>query len=238
MMHAIGRRASFTVHRVALVHHSQEPLGQRFNGLFSPQQRRAAAYTFEYKSRNGRDYSSKNEHALSLQPTATAHMTMSIIAEVSGLHSSNAITDALYAGRFSGGQIVAHRDVALFDSLDEARGSIASGFCVMDRRDLLMSSEKAPHAALIDYLGCDPGKDGQSWMSAACLGYAAVTAFKMRDGARGGYAHAFGEPLIGLVQYRSVRAIDVRSEEILWRPLWLSEDVFVVQQTPNNPSRG
>ena len=31
---------------MALIHHNREALGQSFNGVFSPQQRRAAAFTF------------------------------------------------------------------------------------------------------------------------------------------------------------------------------------------------
>lgn len=47
---------------MALIHHNREALGQSFYGVFSPQQRRAAAFTFG-KSANGSDYSSKNPHA-------------------------------------------------------------------------------------------------------------------------------------------------------------------------------
>ena len=32
---------------MALIHHNREALGQSFYGVFSPQQRRAAAFTFE-----------------------------------------------------------------------------------------------------------------------------------------------------------------------------------------------
>ena len=65
---------------MALIHHNREALGQSFNGVFSPQQRRAAAFTFNkqafFASKTpppGSDYSSKNPHALSLQPVACAH---------------------------------------------------------------------------------------------------------------------------------------------------------------------
>ena len=66
---------------MALIHHNREALGQSFYGVFSPQQRRAAAFTFG-KSANGSDYSSKNPHALSLQPVACAHLRVSIIWEL------------------------------------------------------------------------------------------------------------------------------------------------------------
>jgi CRISPR-associated protein Csy2 len=238
LVHAIGRRASFGVGAVALIHHDQTLLGQQFNGVFSPQQRRGAAYTFEYKSGAGRDYSSKNEHALSLQPTASAHMTVSIIAEVTNLHSTNAVTKSLYAGRFSGGQIVDHREVAMFDSLSAAYDSISSGFCVMDRRDLLVGAKEDRHSAFVAHLGCDPSRDNQSWISATCVGYAALTPFQRRRGAREGYTHAFAEPLIGLVQYKSLRSVKVETQNGLWRPTWLAEDVFVVQQALNNQQEG
>ena len=82
--HAMALKADLGVEvlGVALIHHSIEPLGQRFYGVFSPQQRRAAALTFT--NRPDRDYSSKNKQALSLQPTASAHLRISLIVELDG----------------------------------------------------------------------------------------------------------------------------------------------------------
>lgn len=56
---------------------------------------------------------------------------------------------------------------------------------------------------LVEVLGAQPaaGEDN-TWLSAACLGYAAITPFEHRSGARCGYIHAFAEPLVGMVQYR------------------------------------
>ena len=87
---------------MALIHHNREALGQSFYGVFSPQQRRAAAFTFG-KSANGSDYSSKNPHALSLQPVACAHLRVSIIWKLEQVAGVMEAREFLHRARLSGG---------------------------------------------------------------------------------------------------------------------------------------
>jgi CRISPR-associated protein Csy2 len=64
------------------------------------------------------------------------------------------------------------------------------------------------------------------------LGYATLTEFAARKGAREGYLHAYAEPLVGLVQYVSVHRLADRPLP-LWRYAWPREDVFIVTQKEN-----
>lgn len=228
--HALSRKLGCSVTGVALIHHQAVPLGQSF-GVYSPQQRRAAAFTFTNKP--ARDYSSKNAHALSSQPVACAHLRISLILEVEGLRTIEGVQSFMFGGRLSGGQITAHGAPSFCDTIGEAVEKEQTGFCVIDRRDLMERRDGKNQAMLlVENLGRQSSRDaGDAWLSAACLGYAPVTPFEQREGVREGYDHAFAEPLVGLVQYQSMRSIaDV--QRVIWRPEWLSNGVFrVVQST-------
>ena len=230
--HALGRKLNFRAPRVALVHHYMQPKGQVGGyGVFYPQQRRSASFT--YGASVGRDYSSKNKNALSLQPVATADMCMSLIIECDGLRSLQGVEDFMFGARFSGGAIVSTGRPKIVPSCEEALEVIPSGFAVMDRRDLLERRDGKNQAELlIEALGAFTSKaEGTSWLSATSLGYAAISTFERRVGAREGYEHVFAEPLVGVVQYRSIRECqDVEPEELLWQSEWIKEDVFRVGQ--------
>lgn len=245
--HAMGRELGFSVTGASLIHHQMTPLGQFAYGTFMPQQRRSASLTFTNKA--GKDYSSKNKQALSLQPVATAHLRVSLVLEVDDTPSSDAVRGFLAGravtgfdpkcgksstgGRFSGGQIVGHGLVDSFEDVDAALKQVTSGFFVMDRKELLEPRDGKHQAELlIEHLGCYPDKvPGASWLSSACVGYAAITSFEARDGARSGCDHAYAEPLIGMVQYRSVRDAPKEIFDVFWSPQWVSVDVFRVHQS-------
>lgn len=232
--HALTRqRLGCKARGVALIHHAITPLGERLYGVFHPQQRRAAAFTFTNKA--GKDYSSKNKHALSLQPTASAHLRLSLVIELD--RSTPAPDEAsrfLSTARFSGGQVVGHDAIRQTTELEDAFDTVRTGYAVIDRRDLL-SDPKHPSTAhaLVDALGTRPTDDSNSWLSATCVGYAAITTAQVRAGGRDadlGYRHAFAEPLMGMVQFRSLRMLEPPFERLIWRPRWLRDDIFVVQQ--------
>ena len=224
---------------MALIHHNREALGQSFYGVFSPQQRRAAAFTFG-KSANGSDYSSKNPHALSLQPVACAHLRVSIIWELEQVAGVKEAREFLHRARLSGGLVTGHGEIVLEDSLEAAFDRVGNGYVVTDRRDMLEDKGKNQAELLVEALGAQPsaGEDN-TWLSATCLGYAAITSFEHRGGARCGYPHAFAEPLVGLVQYRSLRQWrkEADAEEALWRPVWLDDrrGAFVLRQEQTEP---
>ena len=224
---------------MALIHHNREALGQSFYGVFSPQQRRAAAFTFG-KSANGSDYSSKNPHALSLQPVACAHLRVSIIWKLEQVAGVMEAREFLHRARLSGGLVTGHGEIVLEDSLEAAFDRVGNGYVVTDRRDMLEDKSKNQAELLVEALGAQPaaGEDNK-WLSAACLGYAAITPFEHRSGARCGYIHAFAEPLVGMVQYRSLRQWrkEADAEEALWRPVWLDDrrGAFVLRQEQAEP---
>ena len=224
---------------MALIHHNREALGQSFYGVFSPQQRRAAAFTFG-KSANGSDYSSKNPHALSLQPVACAHLRVSIIWKLEQVAGVMEAREFLHRARLSGGLVTGHGEIVLEDSLEAAFDRVGNGYVVTDRRDMLEDKGKNQAELLVEVLGAQPaaGEDN-TWLSAACLGYAAITPFEHRSGARCGYIHAFAEPLVGMVQYRSLRQWrkEADAEEALWRPVWLDDrrGAFVLRQEQAEP---
>ena len=224
---------------MALIHHNREALGQSFYGVFSPQQRRAAAFTFG-KSANGSDYSSKNPHALSLQPVACAHLRVSIIWKLEQVAGVMEAREFLHRARLSGGLVTGHGEIVLEDSLEAAFDRVGNGYVVTDRRDMLEDKGKNQAEPLVEVLGAQPaaGEDN-TWLSAACLGYAAITPFEHRSGARCGYIHAFAEPLVGMVQYRSLRQWrkEADAEEALWRPVWLDDrrGAFVLRQEQAEP---
>lgn len=223
------------VRGVALFHHGREELGERFYGVFSPQQRRSAAFTFG-KSANGNDYSSKNKHALSLQPVACAHMRISIIWDVQNITSPSEAEKFLHHSRFAGGLVTQHDNITLEDNLTKAFDCVKSGYVLLDRRDLLENRGESQAELMVNALGQSPDKKkNTTWLSAACVGYAAITAFAHRAGVREGYLHAFAEPLVGMVQYQSLRQWRDESknkENALWRPRWLEDKwgAFVLQQ--------
>ena len=106
MAHALGRKMDMAddVLSMAFVLHSLTPLGDSFYGVFNPQLRRGAAYTFG-SSRNGTDYSSKNKQALSLQPVARAHMEVSLVVGIRDLGATEGINSLLVGGRLAGGAV-------------------------------------------------------------------------------------------------------------------------------------
>jgi CRISPR-associated protein Csy2 len=121
---------------VAILHHTAQLHGEQF-GYFRPEQRRGAVFIDED------DYSSKNKHALSLQPTASFSGEFSLIvqfdeyAEISVQSGGNFLMRA----RLAGGQILEHGKPSVFTSESELLKQIRSGFWLIDRRDLMHKAE-------------------------------------------------------------------------------------------------
>ena len=233
--HAMGRQLgkNVRINGIAYIHHHRDVLGESFYGRLSLQQRRAAAFTFTNDSR--KDYVGKT-NSLSLQPVASAHLRLSLIIDINNLESMSGVTRFLHKARFSGGHIISHGEPKQYDELDEAIDDAPAGFFVMDRRDLMKTGTgKNPAQTFIQQLGTRYEKEtGNTWLSAACVGYAMLTPYASREGAREGYEHAFAEPLVGLVQYRSSRQLvddqDFDNETVLWKPEWAKEDVYRLHQ--------
>ena len=78
--HALARKLSVKDTGVIYIHHDRQDLGGFAYGRFTPAQRRGSAFI------NKNDYSSKNPNALSLQPTASCHLHLSLVIRLSLIH--------------------------------------------------------------------------------------------------------------------------------------------------------
>lgn len=240
--HNLGLKTGCKPQRVAILHHDAQLLGEYgSDGFydFHPQQRRGATFI------DGVDYSSKNPHALSLQPTASCHLTLSLLIETWGSINTQKIKRFLRTARIAGGNVDDHAEIETADDLDALH--LPKGFWLIERSDLLQG-EGSPVDALVTAIGRRPAKAETtavqpdhtppllptSWLAASVLGYAMTTPFEVRAGVRQTDRgetplHAFCEPLLGLVQYVSTG--DYGPHPIpWWEHTWLQDDVFVVRQ--------
>jgi CRISPR-associated protein Csy2 len=240
---------------VGILHHDAQMLGEwnQTAYRFIPQQRRGAVYI------NNTDYSSKNKYALSLQPTATCHLTVSLVLHFKTPISLMAMERLLAKAKIAGGTVIEHGDLQTFDSEQAFFNSAASraGFWVIERTDLLEGTDN-PMEALIRHIGTNSSAKpaiseeavasieinpldnpiaptaspdrATSWLAPTTLGYVLITDAENKHQVREGYPHAFAEPLMGLVQYQSARKQTVTAIPY-WRQGWLTEAVYVVSQS-------
>lgn len=241
--HNLGLKTHCRPLRVAILHHDAQLLGEYgSDGFydFHPQQRRGATFIDRV------DYSSKNAHALSLQPTATCHLTLSLLIDVKGSVNLDRIRRFMRSARIAGGCVDSHGEIAAANDLDEL--PLPKGFWLIERSDLLQT-DGSPVDALIAAIGRKPAKPEsatstpddappplpQSWLAASVLGYAMTTPFETRAGVRQTDQgetplHAFCEPLLGLVQYVSTKDYGARPIPF-WEHVWLQDDVFLARQS-------
>jgi CRISPR-associated protein Csy2 len=236
--------------RVAILHHDAQLLGEKDNGFyqFSPHQRRGAVFI------NRNDYSSKNQYALSMQPTASFHWTVSLIAEVVGEYDGSLVEQFLYRAKLAGGTIIGYQKPDYSDSLKALLEKVASGYWLAERQDL-MAQHDNPVQALIDAVtspiqvdtdkptdatdseqGVEVKSPAQAnaWLIPAVLGYALITEPMARVGVRqlddGSVPdHAFCEPVVGLAQYVPKQSINPPP---FWHWEWPHADFFRVTTQP------
>ena len=243
------------------IHHDIQRLGGEAYGRFTPAQRRGAIFIGK------NDYSSKNKYALSLQPTASCHLLLSLVIEFKDSRVDlDDVEKILARSRFSGGQIIEFGKLQKFNHADEALAQIQSGYLIQDRHDLLQCYQEKYQVnrlqAFTQLLAHKPiGKDSNqiilehlpeeklAWLSATTLGYALLEQPNTeRSGVRHAdqqdtTAHAYAEPLTGLIQYQSLNEvlIDYSAEtpekwtnlaELQWSHAWHKDhpDVFLLQQ--------
>ena len=228
--HALARKLGVKDTGVIYIHHDRQDLGGFAYGRFTPAQRRGSAFI------NKNDYSSKNPNALSLQPTASCHLHLSLVIRFDGRRRPRLadLQKLLMNSRFAGGQITSYGAVEWADdnekTLKDVLGNtIKTGFVVLDRQDVLLAYQQSQNlnrlqaftrllALTKDGLNHAFGEyHGLSFLSATNLGYALLEDPKTdRTGVRQAYTleqaviptpHAYAEPLIGLVQYVSIRQL-------------------------------
>lgn len=253
--HHLARQLGTQDEGIIYIHHDQQRLGGQAFGRFTPAQRRGAVFIGK------KDYSSKNKYALSLQPTASCHLEFSLVIKfTSSRISPEKLSNILKRSRFAGGQIIEFLEITTHaeNELETALKKIKTGFVILDRQDLLIEYQQRQQLNRIQAftqllaLKSDALRDffndqNLSWISATNLGYALIEPLTdQRTGIRQAQdqqttAHAYAEPLTGIVQYFSLGEILRKSTEtkddtwhnlqkLLWTYHWPQEDIFLLKQ--------
>lgn len=207
--HAMSLAISAGIHDgIAIVHHDVQFLGEQFVNTLLPHQFRSASFI------DNDDYSSKNKHVLSSQPTARCHVIVSIVVRFkddTAFGLKDALPSFLRRGRIAGGSIIDHekpKHVRAMGELSEVKNAIGSGFSIVSRQDLMVMEEG--DRDMLDVLlrlirPAEKLTDDAKWLLPTSLGYIEISPRKQRRNVRGGFPHAYAEPLVGLVQYQSLR---------------------------------
>jgi CRISPR-associated protein Csy2 len=253
--HHLARQLGTQEEGIIYIHHDQQRLGGQAYGRFTPAQRRGAVFIGK------KDYSSKNKYALSLQPTASCHLEFSLVIKFSSSRiSPEKLTSILKRSRFAGGQIIEFLEISTHaeNELETALKKIKTGFAILDRQDLLIEYQQRKQinrvqaftqllALKADALRTFFNDQNLSWISATNLGYALLEPLTdQRAGIRQAQdqettAHAYAEPLTGIVQYFSLGEILRRNTEadddmwhdlqkLLWTYHWPQDDIFLLKQ--------
>lgn len=253
--HHLARQLGTQEEGIIYIHHDQQRLGGQAYGRFTPAQRRGAVFIGK------KDYSSKNKYALSLQPTASCHLEFSLVIKFSSSRiSPEKLTNILKRSRFAGGQIIDFLEITIHaeNELETALKKIKTGFAILDRQDLLIEYQQRKQinrvqaftqllALKADALRAFFNDQNLSWISATNLGYALLEPLTdQRAGIRQAQdqettAHAYAEPLTGVVQYFSLGEILRRNTEaeddtwhnlqkLLWTYHWPQDDIFLLKQ--------
>ncbi|WNX69827.1 type I-F CRISPR-associated protein Csy2 [Acinetobacter baumannii] len=253
--HHLARQLGTQEQGIIYIHHDQQRLGGQAYGRFTPAQRRGAVFIGK------KDYSSKNKYALSLQPTASCHLEFSLVIKFSSSRiSPEKLTNILKRSRFAGGQIIDFLEITTHaeNELETALKKIKTGFAILDRQDLLIEYQQRKQinrvqaftqllALKADALRAFFNDQNLSWISATNLGYALLEPLTdQRAGIRQAQdqentAHAYAEPLTGIIQYFSLGEILRRNTEaeddtwynlqkLLWTYHWPQDDIFLLKQ--------
>jgi CRISPR-associated protein Csy2 len=253
--HHLARQLGTQEEGIIYIHHDQQRLGGQAYGRFTPAQRRGAVFVGK------KDYSSKNKYALSLQPTASCHLEFSLVIKfTSSRISPEKLTNILNRSRFAGGQIIEFLEITTHaeNELETALKKIKTGFAILDRQDLLIEYQQRQQinrvqaftqllALKADALRAFFNDQNLSWISATNLGYALLEPLTdQRTGIRQAQdqettAHAYAEPLTGIVQYFSLGEVLRKSsdandntwhnlQKLLWAYHWPQDDIFLLQQ--------
>lgn len=213
---------------VGAVIHSYRLLAEKFKGkkatdnFWRPHQFRAAALI------NNHDYVA-GTMALSAQPTARCDLTVSlaIVFENGDGVSVDKVKVFMRNARLAGGVVAADSpDIDFIEGMAQVRARIKTGFAVHARPDLMVpaAGEDALDALLHATLPTKENRDANPWVMPATLGYATVTKIQDRVWTRDGHPHAFAEPLVGLVQLKSLKDAPIP----VWKYQRPFERVFLV----------
>ena len=212
---------------VGIIHHDFRLRAEKIPRApheWSPHQFRGASLVDE------KDYATPGIKglALSLQPSVRCDVTTSIAVVFDGdvEIDDDRVAGFTHSARLSGGQILNPHDPIRVGNMEEARQAIGNGFSVHLREDLM---QPKPGEDNLDALLRATHPDAQTraempWVMPSLLGYATITDIAQRAFARDGLPHAFAEPLVGLVQMKSLRQAEIP----VWKYQRPHERVFSV----------
>ncbi len=212
---------------IAVIHHDIQFLGEQWKSNFYPQQFRAAGLI------DKDDYSSKNEYALSTQPSARCHLRLSLLIR---FHEDDQLDQRIIKRfltyqRLAGGTITDYakekdNNVIIETTLDNVAKKVRSGFIIKERQDLMQAQQD--HEDMLDVLLRQTRYQAdhqESWIIPSQLGYRLLSPVEERLHVRDGLPHAYAEPLVGLIQHRSLRE---EKNFYFWHYQQLDEKTFVV----------
>lgn len=151
--HNLGRNIGTMPDGVAIIHHDQQMKGGWLKEpkshwkKFYLQQRRGASFI------DKNDYASRS-NSLSLQPTASCDLTITLVFRFSSAFDSEAVEEFLHTAKIAGGQVDSfyEKGVKVFNSQDALINDLPkSGYWIVERTDLLEGSS-APLDTLLDCL--------------------------------------------------------------------------------------
>lgn len=194
-----------------------------------------------------KDYASGTK-SLSGQPTIRGDGIVSVVIAFDDdvVIDMGKITDFLDRARVGGGTIASHlfsaKNNCLYDRWSDVLKRIPSGFCMVDRADLLVPrSGEDPLDAFVRVTRKPiedankrktederKAREARSYLTPYNAAYRALTPMAQRNGVRDGHPHAFVEPMVGLMQLVSRR----KTEIAMWKHAQPSEDLFAVQPLP------
>lgn len=231
---AIAHRFGLSNTGVAILHHGQDHEGHYHYGSLAPNRVRGVPIQSESTR--------PTKMQLSDQPFALSHYEASFLIELEGddldfnklaeaiSHEDELKNILLSRFRFAGGVIVSIGGIAVFSELEKAEEFLPkTGFWVLDRKDLLENRKDGDSVLDASINGLYP-EEKNGWMGMSLVGYLRLTDFETRNGVRQDLPHAFAEPLLGMIEYRSKRSVkSVFDEALFWKYQQPAADCFVAQ---------
>jgi len=204
---------------IQIIHHYSSPFIETFKNKGQNLKRLImikGAHLFGYKNK-------KSVSQISMQPEALCDYCISIVikceidSDILNKSFLNEIKNKIFKMRFAGGNIENHPafHITTMDQLESSLKYINSGYLVTDAGHIFENNlnieDLDPVEAFL--LSTQRINKETSWIVPANLGYSILTDFEERKGAREDpfhhepVLHAFAEPMIGLVQFKSLKNI-------------------------------
>jgi CRISPR-associated protein Csy2 len=229
--HALGRHLGLeeAPAGVAYLHHDALHLGDKDQYYqFAPQQRRGASFI-------DRDDYAGGGTSLSLQPTASVNLELSLIIALDEDEdiTTEQVAEFLSRAKFAGGTVSGFGTPKLLAEDAAIDRSLPNGFWVVDRSELLATTDRTPLQSLLDAVSRRASEEGdEQWLSPIVAGYRFLTTPARKEGGRYGYAHAYAEPLVGLAQFHSsTQRRKAQAPTPFWTFNWPDDTTYVLKQT-------